>query len=95
MPAIKAWEDEWKKKGFQVIGINVDRKMERGNKYVTELDPNFKIAYDPSARTMTDFDINAMPTNFIIDRTGKIIKRVVGYKDSEIAATRKVIQDLL
>ena len=44
---------------------------------------------------MTDFDINAMPTNFIVDRKGKIVKRVVGYKDGEIAATRKAIQDLL
>lgn len=95
MPAIKLWEDEWKKKGFQVVGINVDRTLERGDKYVTELDPNFKVAYDPSARTMTAFDINAMPTNFIVDRSGKIIKRVVGYKDKEIAATRKAIQDLL
>ena len=94
MPAIKLWEDEWKKKGFQVVAINVDRKKERGDKYVAELEPNFKIAYDPSARTMTDFDINAMPTNFIVDRKGKIIKRVVGYKDNEIAATRKAIQDL-
>ena len=95
MPAMKLWEDEWKKQGFQVIAINVDRKRERGDKYVVGLDPNFKIAYDPSARTMTDFDINAMPTNFIVDRKGKITKRIVGYKDKEIASTRKAIQDLL
>ncbi len=95
MPAMKLWEDEWKKKGFQVIAINVDRKKERGDKYVVGLDPNFKIAYDPSARTMTDFDINAMPTNFIVDRKGRITKRIVGYKDNEIPSTRKAIQDLL
>jgi protein-disulfide isomerase/uncharacterized membrane protein/thiol-disulfide isomerase/thioredoxin len=95
MPAIKAWEDDWKKKGFQVVGINVDRKIERGEKYIKELEPNFKIAYDPSARTMTDFDINAMPTSFIVDRKGKVVRRIVGYKDAEIAATKKAITDLL
>jgi thiol-disulfide isomerase/thioredoxin len=95
MPAIMAWEDDWKKKGFQVVGINVDRKLDRGEKYIKELEPNFKIAYDPSARTMTDFDINAMPTSFIVDRDGKIVRRIVGYKDAEIAATKKAITDLL
>ena len=48
-----------------------------------------------SARTMSDFDINAMPTSFIIGRDGVIEKRVVGYKDEEIESTRRTILELL
>ena len=95
MPAIKAWQEEWGGKGFQVVGINVDRTREKGEKYVARLDPNFIVAYDPSARTMSDFDINAMPTSFIVGRDGLIKRRVVGYKTDEIAQTRAAITSLM
>lgn len=94
MPAIKLWQDEWAAKGFQVIGINVDRTAASGQRYIDELAPNFTVALDPSARTMSDFDISAMPTSFIIDREGVVRERVVGYKDAEIVGVRKKITDL-
>ena len=95
MPAIKAWQDEWKARGFQVVAIDVDREKAKGERYVKTLNPNFTIAYDPTAQSMTDFDINAMPTSFIVDRKGKIVKRVIGYKDDNIPDTRRTIQELL
>lgn len=94
MPAIKLWQDEWAAKGFQVVGINVDRTAAAGQRYIDELAPNFTVALDPTARTMSDFDINAMPTSFIIDRQGVVRERVVGYKEAEVAATRQKIMDL-
>ena len=94
MPAIKEWEDAWKSKGFQVVAINVDRQKAAGERYIGTIDPNFTIAYDPSARTMTDFDINAMPTSFIINKAGKITKRIIGYKADEIAQTKADIEAL-
>ena len=62
---------------------------------MARLDPNFIVAYDPSARTMSDFDINAMPTSFIVGRDGLIKRRVVGYKTDEIAQTRAAITSLM
>jgi protein-disulfide isomerase/thiol-disulfide isomerase/thioredoxin/uncharacterized membrane protein len=94
MPAIKEWETAWKSKGFQVVAINVDRQKAAGERYVEKLEPNFTIAYDPTARTMTDFDINAMPTSFIIDRKGRITERIIGYKADEIAKTKSAIEAL-
>ncbi|MGB0588168.1 MAG: redoxin family protein [Myxococcota bacterium] len=94
MPAIKEWETAWASKGFQVVAINVDRQKAAGERYVSTLEPNFTIGYDPIARTMTDFDINAMPTSFIIDKKGVIKKRIVGYKADEIAQTKADIEAL-
>ncbi len=94
MPAINEWESAWSNKGFQVVAINVDRQKAAGERYISTIDPNFMIAYDPTARTMTDFDINAMPTSFIIDKKGKIHQRIVGYKADEIAETKAAIEAL-
>ena len=94
MPAMKEWETAWKAKGFQVVAINVDRQKAAGERYISTLEPNFTIAYDPSARTMTDFDINAMPTSFIVDKKGKIHRRIIGYKADEIAQTKADIEAL-
>jgi protein-disulfide isomerase/uncharacterized membrane protein/peroxiredoxin len=94
MPAIKEWETAWSSKGFQVVAINVDRQKVAGERYVGTLEPNFTVAYDPTARTMTDFDINAMPTSFVIDKKGVINKRIVGYKADEIAKTKADIEAL-
>ncbi|MGM0574286.1 MAG: vitamin K epoxide reductase family protein [Myxococcota bacterium] len=95
MPAIKDWQEEWGPEGFQVVGIDVDRVRSSGERYVKTLEPNFTVAFDPSADTMSDFDIDAMPTSFIVDREGVIRKRVVGYRDHEIPGTKKAIRDLL
>jgi protein-disulfide isomerase/uncharacterized membrane protein/peroxiredoxin len=94
MPAIKEWETAWASKNFQVVAINVDRQKVAGERYVGTLEPNFTVAYDPTARTMTDFDINAMPTSFIIDKSGTIKKRIVGYKADEVAQTKADIEAL-
>lgn len=94
MPAIMEWETTWKSKGFQVVAINIDRQKAAGERYIGTLEPNFMIAYDPDARTMTDFDINAMPTSFIVDRKGIIQKRIIGYKAEEIAETKATIEAL-
>ncbi len=95
MPAIKDWQKEWGDKGFQVVAINVDRDPKKGKVYIDQLDPNFQVALDPEARSMSDFDIDAMPTSFIIDQKGVIKHRVLGYRKGEISGTRANIKSLL
>ncbi len=95
VPVLKAWQDEWRARGFQVVAINLDRTRAKGEQYVRELAPNFAVAYDPMARATGGFDIDALPTSFLVGRDGRITRRVLKDDDGAVEQTRAAIRALL
>lgn len=87
--------DEYKDKGLVIIGISID---EDGIKAVKPFAEEFKINYpialaDGSDVTKVFGPIRGIPTKFLIDKDGKIVQKMVGYRDED--ALKKVFMPLL
>jgi len=71
-------------KGLAVVGISVD---EGGKNVVKPFVEEFKIPYPillGNEKVARDFGgIRGIPTTFIINKNGEIIKKLVGYHDQE------------
>ena len=95
LPQLTDWADKLKDRGFQVVAVGVDRVTDQSKKFIEQFSPTYPVAFDPDAKTMGMFDINAMPTSFLIDRQGVVRHREVGFKADEVALILRRIEALL
>jgi len=76
---------KYRGKGFEVIGIALDQG---GAKVVKPFAEKFNIGYTILLGGAEISDayggIIGIPTTFVIDRKGQIIKKYVGYRDKEV-----------
>lgn len=80
VPSLIKLQKKFTSRGFSVIGLSID---EKGPKVVVKLIDKEKINYPvlmADNKTKSDFGgIVGIPTSFLIDRQGKVIKRYPGY----------------
>ena len=95
LPELNSWQKAFKKAGFEVVAVGVDRNSAQSEKFAKQFDPVYPVALDPDAMTMGLFNINAMPTSFLVDRKGIIRHREVGFKKDEVALLQRRIQKIL
>ena len=83
MPQIVAVYDKFRARGFETIAVAM--RHDPPNHvlaYVAKNKLPFKVALDPMGELARAFgDVRLTPTTFIIDRQGRIIKRIVGEPD--------------
>ncbi len=99
-PALKELYDQYKSKGFEIIGIsneiansNRDKKKQdiAWRKAVKEDGLTWpQILYDPAIKDIVkEYDINGYPTKFLVDQNGKFVMRILGNSEklhAELAA---------
>lgn len=88
MPALERLHRELGPQGLAVIGVNVDAALGTSDRdgnpggnvaeFVQQLGVTFPIWLDPERRIEKRYRINGLPTTFIIDRDGRIVRQERG-----------------
>ncbi len=84
-----------KKKGFRVIAVNLDTKRADADKFLNELKPNFDIAFDPSGDVADMYELQGMPSAYLIDRNGELHSTHMGFREKDIPLLEREIEALL
>jgi cytochrome c biogenesis protein CcmG/thiol:disulfide interchange protein DsbE len=80
--------------GLEIIGISLDRgDLSVVSNFVKNFNVNYPIVYYRDEVIMNYGGIQSIPTTFVVDREGKIVERLVGYKPKEFFDS--LIQSLL
>ncbi|MFP6846965.1 MAG: TlpA disulfide reductase family protein [Thalassolituus sp.] len=82
-------------KGLTIIAINLDQEPELARNFIAEMDPEFRIEFDPSGKLAEEFKVDTMPTSFLIDRSGKARFKHKGFHDEKGREYQNEIQVLL
>lgn len=84
------WMAEMQRKygplGLTVIAVNLDSDPADADRFLAAVPAGFEIRFDPEARLAKRFDVEAMPSSYLIGRTGEVVARHVGFKPSKKAA---------
>jgi thiol-disulfide isomerase/thioredoxin len=82
IPSLIELQKEYGPKGFTVIGISTDQGgAALVDKFVKKMGTNYPVLLSDST-TLTDFGgILGIPTSFLINREGDVVKRYDGYVD--------------
>jgi len=83
MPKLQELQDTYGGRGLHVLGISIDEKADRVREFAEKRNVEYRIAVDDADQpTWAAYGVKAVPTSFLIDRTGNIVARWVGKPDA-------------
>jgi peroxiredoxin len=82
MPMMDTLYQKYRNEGLEVIGVNIDRDpLESIQNFVKENHLSFPILLDRERKVMRTYRAHFLPSTFLVDRSGKIVDKVVGFRD--------------
>ena len=78
-----------------VLAINLDENPKDATDFVKKLNVTYKILADKEGSIPESFGVNAMPTSYVIDKTGVIRYVHSGYKEGDVSKIKSEIEKLL
>lgn len=82
-------------KGLEVIAISLDENRDDAVAFIKNHPVKITLAYDPAAKCPEQFAVQGMPQSFVIDRKGNIRSAHLGFKKSDQAELRQLVENLL
>jgi thiol-disulfide isomerase/thioredoxin len=79
LPSAQALYEKLKAKGFLIVAVDVMEEGKTVKDFVKANRMTFPVLLDSDGRVGGEYDARSIPTNYILDRKGKILARVVGY----------------
>lgn len=81
--------------GFAVLAVNVDHDRALADAFLREVPVSFRLEFDPAGALAQRFDVQAMPTSFLLDRHGQVRMRHAGFREAQRAAREDELKKLL
>lgn len=92
LPWMNALQIKHKDLGLAVIAINLDEKREDADKLLAALGPvAFTVLFDSSGNSADAFQVNAMPSSYLINRQGNVVMVESGFSSNRV----KLIEDTI
>ena len=78
-----------------VLAINLDENPQDAKDFINKINVTYKILADKEGVIPESFGVNAMPTSYIIDKSGVIRYVHSGYKSGDVSKIKAEIEKLL
>lgn len=82
-------------KGLVIIAVNLDGERSEADEFLKAVPASFKIVYDPDGELASQYKVQGMPSSYLFDRSGKMVKTHIGFKNKDAASTRQYIESVL
>lgn len=94
-PWLNELQKKYGKEGFEVVGVNVDAKRADADKFLVTTPADFTILLDPDGKVANTYELQGMPSSYIIDRAGKVYLAHRGFKEGQADELEGKIKQLL
>ena len=97
MPSMERLYQKFNGENFTVIAIN---QMEDGDHVFAytgqlDVDPTFTILFDKDSKVSNNYQVNGLPTTYLIDKQGNIRYRAIGGREFDHPEVEKQILQLM
>lgn len=79
-PWLNAMHTKYADQGLVIIGVNLDNVAADAAAFLEDFPPEFRIHYDTDSTLARQFEVQAMPSSFVIGRNGQIKAKHLGFK---------------
>lgn len=94
LPALASLYERTSRGDLEILAINVDRDPVLARKFLARGDLPFPVLLDPDSKIVGQFDVTAMPTSILVDRSGRVVERHAGFSDAWFESLEARIQEL-
>jgi len=95
MPLLDHLYKRYSPMGFTILGVNVEENSADAEKVLEEIPVSFPILFDSRNQVSKVYDINAMPSTFLVDRDGKLRYLHKGYQPGYEEEYQRQIRELI
>ena len=95
LPWLNTMQQKYGEQGLQVVMVNLDRDAEAAAKMATDIGGGIKQFLDPAGELAARYDLEGMPSSFVYDQSGRLVKEQVGFLSSECEANEAHLLELL
>ncbi|MBN2702339.1 MAG: TlpA family protein disulfide reductase [Methylohalobius sp. ZOD2] len=92
---LNAVESDLRDRGFAVIGVNLDENRADAVNFLERFPPRFTVLADAEAQCAKAFGVQGMPASYLIDRTGEVRYRHLGFRSGDADELRRAIEELV
>jgi cytochrome c biogenesis protein CcmG, thiol:disulfide interchange protein DsbE len=96
MPSLEQLQQEMGPRGLKIVAVSIDEGgPDVVRQYARDLGLTFGILHDQSGRIKQIYQTTGVPESFIINREGKIEKKVIGAADWVATVNKDLVRRLL
>ncbi len=94
-PWMNSLLNKYPSEAFTIVTINLDAESEAMHHFLGKVKADFDIYHDPSGQIAEQFKIEGMPTSYLIDASGKVVKKHIGFYTKQVGKYEREIEELL
>ncbi len=79
-PWLNEMHDKYAEEGLVIIAVNVDRDADNAAAFLARYAARFQVVYDPEANLAKEYEVQVMPSSFVIGKNGEVIEQHAGFK---------------
>ena len=87
--------DRYPAQKFKIVTINLDRDPEAMHDFLARVPARFEIYHDPAGTLAEKFQLQGMPTSYLIDQSGQVVSGHIGFETRLIEKYEEEIEALL
>ena len=96
MPSMQRLQERFKDTDFRVVAVSVDQERSAVvRQFAQELGLTFDILHDPTGEIQRAYRTSGVPESWVLDRSGTIIKKVIGATEWDNPVNVALVQALL
>jgi len=94
-PSLVAFAEAYREKGVVVLGVSVDKSQKNYENFIRRFRIGFLTSRDAEAKISDEYGTYIYPETYVIDRSGKVVQKIVGKTDWTDANMTRFIDSLL
>lgn len=92
IPALARLQEEYGPRGLSVVGISLDKgAASKVSKFAKKLKVNYPVLLDPEDTQSKTFGFEGLPSLYLFDRKGNLIKAMPGYTAQQDKELEKLV----
>jgi thiol-disulfide isomerase/thioredoxin len=95
IPWLNGLRSRYGAQGLVIIGVNVDAERADAERFLRDVPIDFEVVYDPSGALAEKFGVKGMPSSFVFDRDGNLVRTHLGFREKQRDEKETEIQSLL
>jgi len=96
MPSLEQLEKEIGPQGLKIVSVSIDEGgADVVRQFARDYGLTFQILHDPGGRIERIYQTTGVPESFVINRQGRIVKKVIGAADWDATINKDLVRRLL
>ena len=93
-PWMNSMVERYPAQEFKIVTINLDRDPEAMRDFLARVPARFEIYHDPAGTLAEKFQLQGMPTSYLIDQSGQVVSGHIGFETRLIDKYEEEIEAL-